>query len=593
MTEEALATFARELAGDIDEAVRADTAEPYSETQFTRLMLEELADRNVFENPTFLSQGGEGRFGRIQYKITGFEFSDDDERLMLVTTIHTGESSPRNVPKDLLFTAIERAIRFFDASCKGLHSRIEPANTDASDLARRIYERNAELRVLRVVVISDGLLTTFARELPDTYGETRVVAELYGIEQLYRVLGEGESRADIIVNVEEALGSPLPCIAVGHSRSDFETYLAAVPAFLLASTYERFGTRLLELNVRAFLGVRGRKSVNAGLRRTLLQEPDHFLAYNNGIVATVDDIQLSSIPGGGWGIVALSGLQIVNGGQTTASIHRARKQDNADLSSVLVPIKIIKVGGDKLNEMVGTISRSANSQNTVQPADFSANDPFHVAVEQLANNTWVPGASGRWFYERARGSYGAAESKSSFSKSQQRRFRAETPKQRRFSKTDLAKTLNSWAGRPDLVSYGNQKNFQHFMQSLKQDHPDGFVPDENWYRAFVAKMILFRTVQDVVKAIRFPAYQANIAAYTAALIAHRCGDALRYDEIWNSQGVSAELKTLIESWAKAVDGGLRQTAGMKMPTEWAKRPECWQALQKLDVSLPRRIPEIL
>jgi hypothetical protein len=111
--------------------------------------------------------------------------------------------------------------------------------------------------------------------------------------------------------------------------------------------------------------------------------------------------------------------------------------------------------------MVGAISRSANSQNTVQPADFSANDPFHVTVEQLANNTWIPGATGRWFYERASGSYGAAESKSAYSKTQLKRFRAETPKQRRFSKTDLAKTLNTWAGRPDLEA-GSQKSFQYF-----------------------------------------------------------------------------------------------------------------------------------
>ena len=131
------------------------------------------------------------------------------------------------------------------------------------------------------------------------------------------------------------------------------------------------------------------------------------------------------------------------------------------------------------------------------------------------------------------------------------------------------------------------------MQSLKQDHPDGFAPDGNWYRAFVAKLILFRTVQDVVKAVKFPAYQANIAAYTAALIAHRCGKVLKYEEIWNNQGISSELKILIEAWAKAVDSGLRQTAGMKMPTEWAKRPECWQALQKLDVIAPCKIPEIL
>lgn len=590
---DALEAFARELASEVDEAVHADAAEPYSEIQFTRLIIDELAERNVFENPILLTQGGEGRFGRAQYKITGFEFSEDEERLLLVTTIHTGQCPPRMVPGESVVSAIERAIRFFDASCKGLHTKIEPANTDASDLARRIFERHRDIRILRIVVISDGLLVKFSRELPDRYGETRVVAELYGIEQLHRILGEGETRGDIIIDVAGSSGAPIPCLAVGSSGSEFDTYLSALPAALLADAYERFGTRLLELNVRAFLGVRGRKSVNAGLRRTLLNEPQHFLAYNNGIVATVDDIETVFLPDGGLAITRLAGLQIVNGGQTTASIHRARRQDGAKLDGILVPCKVIRVGGAKLGEMVSAISQSANSQNTVQPADFSANDPFHVTVEQLANNTWIPGATGRWFYERARGSYGAAETKASYSKVQQRKFRAETPKQRRFSKTDLAKTLNAWAGRPDLVSYGNQKNFQHFMQQLKQDHPEGFIPDPVWYRQFVAKLLLFQAVQDVVKSLKFPAYQANITAYTASLLAYRCGSQLQYEDIWNRQSVSPEFKVLMAEWARTVDGELRRTAGMKMPSEWAKKSDCWQAIRVAEVNVPPGgIPEL-
>jgi hypothetical protein len=466
-------------------------------------------------------------------------------------------------------------------------------NTDASELARRIFESKDDIRVLRIVVLSDGVLANFSKELDERYDGTRVVAELYGIEQLFRILSKGETRADIAIDIAKLLGAPLPCLPVGDASSGFDTYLTAIPASLLATTYERFGTRLLELNVRAFLGVSGRKSVNAGLRRTLVDEPGNFLAYNNGIVATVDEIEILTADGGGNAIARLTGLQIVNGGQTTASIHRAHRQDSADLSKVLVPAKIIKVGLDKLGEMVGAISRSANSQNTVQPADFSANDPFHVAIENLANNVWIPGARGRWFYERARGSYGAAESKSAHSKVQLKNFRAETPKQRRFSKIDLAKTLNAWAGRPDQVSYGSQKNFQFFMQQLKQDYPDGFSPDESWYRAFIAKLLIFRTVQDVVKAAKFPAYQANITAYTTALIASRFDEKLRYDRIWQAQQTSPEFRDLIQAWARGIDEELRQTAGMKMPTEWAKRQECWVRIREISLALPAQaIPEL-
>src|SRR5262249_1643871 len=151
------------------------------------------------------------------------------------------------------------------------------------------------------------------------------------------------------------------------------------------------------------------------------------------------------------------------------------------------------------------------------------NDPCQVTVERLANNTWLPDQSGRWFYERARGGYGAAEYKASFRAGEKRRFANETPKERRFSKTDLAKYLNAWDGLPQLVSLGNQKNFQPFMKNLKERYTDGFVPDEKWYRAFIAKAIVFRTVQTIVRAPKFPAYQANITAYTVACISWKCG----------------------------------------------------------------------
>jgi hypothetical protein len=251
---------------------------------------------------------------------------------------------------------------------------------------------------------------------------------------------------------------------------------------------------------------------------------------------------------GSLGIKSLRGLQIVNGGQTTASLHRALRQDKADLTNIQVPAKIICVRDASLDEMVSAVSRSANSQNTVQPADFSANEPFHVAVEDLANDVWLPDGSGRWFYERARGSYGAAELASSARAEKSRRFARETPKDRRFSKTDLAKYLNAWNGAPQLVSFGSQKNFQYFMQSMKEDHPDGFLPDENWYRAFIAKAILFRSVQKIAKSQKFPAYQANITAYSVAWISWAVDGLLDFDLIWKQQAISREMKAMTEDW---------------------------------------------
>jgi hypothetical protein len=264
--------------------------------------------------------------------------------------------------------------------------------------------------------------------------------------------------------------------------------------------------------------------------------------------------------------------------------------DRLDVSTVMVPAKIIVVEPDDLSRMVAAISRSANSQNTVQPADFSANEPFHVAVEALASNAWLPGAGGRWFYERARGSYGAAEARAALKASDKQRFKSETPKERRFSKTDLAKYLNTWEGHPHQVSFGGQKNFQFFMQRLKDQHPGGFIPDETWFRRLIAIAVMHRSLLTIVRRADFPAYQANIVAYTLAWLGWCTGGRIDFDMIWNRQGVSKELEVLFAQWAGAADQLLRATAAARMPTEWAKKAECWEAFKDAVPPLPDPLP---
>lgn len=582
-SEDEVDKFARGFAAEIAEA-----DSPYESEEFTRLTLERLAEEAVLENPIVLMQ--DGSFGRGRYSISGYSISDEEDRLTLYATIYSGTLPPRAVAAGDLKQAAELAARFLWYSAQGLHEKIEPANTDASDLARRLFDLSATARIshLKVVVLTDGRIEGRKVELMDRAG-TGVEVELFGVERLHRILGEGISREDIVVDLEEMGIGPLACLDCGY-EGDYRAYLTVVPGSLLAAAYERYGTRLLELNVRAFLGLRGRKSVNAGLRMTLREEPQHFLAYNNGIVATVDAIDLKRAEDGSLAVSRLKGLQIVNGGQTTASIHRAVTIDRMDVSNVRVPAKIIRVQQDDLSRMVAAISRSANSQNTVQPADFSANDPFHVAVESLAANAWLPGERGRWFYERARGGYGAAEARAALKASDRQRFKRETPKERRFSKTDLAKFLNTWEGYPHQVSFGGQKNFQFFMQRLKERYQEGFVPDEAWFHRLVAVAVMHRALTKIVRAVGFPAYQANIVTYVLAWLGWATGGRIDFELVWRSQTVSGELSTLFDQWARAADQVLRTSAGSRMPTEWAKKEECWGAFKTALPALPEPLP---
>jgi hypothetical protein len=587
MPDPGLEAYAKELAGRAADAAESNPETVYTEQEFTRLVLEELGEEGAIEDPIALWY--EGNLSTRLCKITGCAMPDDNERLTLVTTVYRGETPPVELTSDEKLAAYEQAIRFFEDSRKGLYEKIDPSMGEVRDFSRRIFEARETIDVLRVILLSDQIAGFGHADLKGAFDDTRIVVDPYGVDRLYRLLGKGLTRDDIVVDIERALNGPLPCLKVSGGGENYDAYLAAIPGALLADIYEKYGTRLLELNVRAFLGLGGKKSVNSGLRTTILQSPSRFLAYNNGLVTTVDGLDLTRMDLG-IGIRKLRGLQIVNGGQTTASLHRAMLQDNADLREIQVPIKIIRVSGSELNEMVSAISRSANSQNTVQPADFSANEPFHVAVENLANNVWTPDGGGRWFYERARGSYRAARVARSADAAVGRRFTLETPKERVFAKTDLAKYLNAWDGLPHLVSYGSQKNFQHFMQALKDEHATGYTPDEKWFRDFIAKLIVFRATQDIVRRQKFAAYQAIISAYTVSSLAHRYEQAFDFDVVWSTQGISSQLESLIRQWTVAIDMALRRTAGARMPSEWAKRLECWDTIRETKLGPPAGSP---
>src|SRR5262249_2971141 len=257
MTDEALIRYARDLSEEIEDSMEADPDAVYSEEAFTRLVLDKLADEGALDNPTLLYQ--KGGFGRMKYKITAFSIPAPELRVLLVPTVYTGELPPRVLTADEIRTAVTQAAAFYRCSCDGLHEKIEPANTEASDLARRIFEIKDRIDVLRVVLLSDGMTGSKSIDFK-TMNDTRVLVDMYGIERLHRMLGEGFTRDDIILDFTKETGNALPCLRANSEKADYDAYLTAIPGALLADIYEKYGTHLLELNVRAFLGVRGRKS---------------------------------------------------------------------------------------------------------------------------------------------------------------------------------------------------------------------------------------------------------------------------------------------------------------------------------------------
>jgi len=457
-------------------------------------------------------------------------------------------------------------------------------------MTRHIQSVAPTIRDVRVFILSDGV--TSARYVrPIQVQDHEVRFEVWDAERLFRGMHAGLARDEIVADFEADYGGVIPCLPVLETSEDYKAYLAIIPGPVLSRLYDEYGSRLLELNVRSFLSARGK--INSGIRRTLREEPDRFLAYNNGIVVTVDQLETVILDDGRPAIRAVRGLQIVNGGQTTASIHRAQKTDRSDISSVMVPAKITLIDPDHQEQIVRQISRYANTQNVIQMADFSANEPFHIEIERLSKRVWCPGEQGRWFYERARGQYQVAKANASTTPARKRRFNEQTPTARKFTKTDLAKFENSWRQRPYEVSLGAQKNFDRFMQGLRTRRGADWLPDETFYKELVAKAILFKAVDRIVRQERFPAYQANIKTYLMSYVVFRSGSQLHLDGIWREQKVSDQLSELIQAWSHEISQTIVDTAKGRNVTEWCKKEDCWKAVRSLDLNLPLSLPSEL
>jgi len=421
-----------------------------------------------------------------------------------------------------------------------------------------------------------------------------VKLEVMDIERLHRHWAEGKPRDEIVMDFAEICGAGLPCVYVPRVQEDYDSALTVFPGEALRFVYEKYGPRLLEANVRSFLSATGK--VNKGIRDTLREAPERFMAYNNGIVVIADEVRLGKTEDGTPAISWMKGMQVVNGGQTTASIYFTKKKNpEVDLSRVRVPAKILILHTTDMEQeevLISSISRYANSQNAVRQADLSANKPFHVQIEKLSNTVYCPDGVGRWFYERAAGSYNVLLAREGTTPARLRQLKEAIPTVRKITKTDLAKYLNAWDQKPYLVSLGSQKNFERFMVSVEDRESEAGMPDVQFYKHMIAKAIIFKTAHKLVRPM-FPAFQANVAAYLVSVVSKLVGEKFDFDRVWQQQELSPLMKEQLKVWAVEVNDALHRSAGGRMVSEWAKKTECWSFVMGRSYSAELTdIPEI-
>ncbi|QYY31646.1 AIPR family protein [Cupriavidus pinatubonensis] len=585
-----LLEFLHQTQQQIRDEISARTAPgmeiPFEELVFTEVVATHMADVGM--------TCGEPRACHYSAKVvnanvrlSGFALSDDGDQLDLFVSLYQGTHDLTSISDTEVTKAAEHCARFLTACVEGRLSSKMDESSDAYAMVLTVEQVYRELDQIRIYVLTDAQVKTRMFKSREIGGKT-VKLEVMDIVRLYNHWQEGKPRDELVVNFEEVCGRPLPCVWVPGEAGEYDYAMTVVPGEALRFLYEKFGTRILEANVRSFLTTS--KEVNKGISNTLREAPARFMAFNNGIVIVADEARLGQVNGGP-GIAWLKGMQIVNGGQTTASMFFTKKKfPSTDLGPVRVPAKVIVLRDlDQAleEELIADISKYANSQNKVNASDLSANKPFHVAIEKLAMMTFCPDGYGRWFYERAAGSYKVMLEREGKTPAGIKRLQESMPPARRITKTDLAKYLCAWRQKPDFVSLGGQKNFAAFMRMIEAQVEAGqAAPDAAEYKRMIASVILFKTAEKVIRGSgRFPAFQANVTAYTVAVLSKLREDSIDLTLIWQKQGISADLSREILVLASEVNDRLQRTAGGKMISEWAKRRECWESVTDSDFSV--------
>ena len=561
---------------------------------FVEKVISIFADSGTTQDMTLTLLETVGKQNRV-IRLDAFAFDELD------SSFHAIVADYRNTLETLskadltkLFSSLEN---FVKASLSIDEIGYIPDTSDAIIAATKLNSSWKNLSNIKFYVVSNAALSSRVRDLePTDLNGIRVDYQVWDLNRITELSESQAGRSDLVVDLVDFNSESVPALrALSHSE-EFATYLFALSGQTLARIFDQYGSRLLEGNVRSFLSARGK--INAGIRETVLQTPQRFLAYNNGITATassLEAIESDSI----MKICSIRDLQIVNGGQTTATLWnvlRTGGERAALLSQVEVQVKLIVIPNELDSDLIPRVAQYANSQNKVQDSDLASNSNFNRRLDELSKLIYAPPQAGsqvqtHWYFERARGAY-LNERNKIRTGAQQNQFDRQNPKSQVFSKVQLAKYYSAWNLKPQMASRGDQKNFDSFTKEVASKYAQSeklIEIDESYFKQIVGQKIIFDTLRgEIPKSDWYETggYLANCTIYGISKFHHeiqRLGMEIDWQLVWRNQSLSAEmLLSLVECAKAAHDVLFSPSRTQQNISEWAKTDACWQALINQD-----------
>ena len=574
---------------------------------FVKICAQKLFEGDVMPEYTPCYYQGAG-YRNALIHVDGYAFDESDGAFYMLTALYSGADESETMIGSEARTALERCRMFADCAVEhSLASKIE-ISTEAYDLAALIDDRKQYISRFVIILVTDKELSERANlseidsalkgkkrskskrtgvlDAEDICG-INVEYRIWDLPRFYRIFGVGDGHEEIAINFQDYLAGGVPCLPANYSSksSNCRSYLCTIPGNVLADLYDEYGSRMLEGNVRSFLGQR---SINKAIRNTVLNEPDMFFVYNNGLSATATEVDVKD-----GHLLFARDMQIVNGGQTTATLSSTRYKNGADLKNISVLMKLTQVPPETAATIVPLISRSANSQNPIRAADFFSTHEYHIRMEQISRRKFAPAKDGaqhetHWFYERARGQY--TQAMMQMTKAEERKFMTQNPKDQVITKTDLAKVLSAWDGYPHLVSKGAESNFKYFATRTEDEwekHKDDF--NDQYFQNAVSLVILYRTIDKLVPKQPWyeGGYKANVVAYTMALLPRLIkkwypGKTIDLQKIWVKQKCPDVLIQQVTVLSELVYASITAPdRRVQNVTQWCKQEGCWTIVKDI------------
>jgi len=568
--------------------VSAEANMNFDRSEFVKNVLDSLVESEVLSDYVLCHyEGNAGNRGK-KVEIDAYNFDEDDNTFSVMICSFLGGEEMQSVAKSGVEKIIDKATEFIRASIEGTLEKNVDESEDAYELAKYIRASHPEIERYRILVLSDSSRSGRMDNLTIREIEGKIgVPALWDIPNLYDLEVSKSGYEVITIDMKEFEADGIPCLSASDSKKGprYESFLCVMPGTILVTLYERYGSRLLESNVRSFLSTSTK--TNKSIRATIINDPDMFFSLNNGITATATDIMLEEYEGRVH-LTNITSLQIVNGGQTTVSIYTAAKKDHPDMSQVFVPMKITVIPPDDAGEIVPRISRSANTQNKVTEADFFSNHPFHVRMEKLSRATLPPLAPGatyakRWYYERVRGQY--RQDKSIKGK----QFELEFPKDQLFTKMELSYYRICYAEKPFFVIQGWA--LREFSKEITNKWgADGADYNELYFKQSIAMGIIYKVINENVSKQDWylTGAKTETVSYTFSKFINMVRERdreLDLQRIWNLQKVPNFIVDQLMDIAEVVNSSINNDKEEPNVRSWCKKPRCWEKIKAIRIVL--------